>query len=273
MAQADKSRLIRPRLVAGTAVSVAAHLGLVILLGSAPGAVGSSGAPHIALTFLAPGGEGEAAKTPRSMPDPEAPAPPRQMAKARRSVELVKIKPVAPLRIVKPRKPVKPKKAKIAKKPPKKVAKTVRRHSSKPLRRKARKVVARRAPRAAAPRRADTMAKRPIQTASRVTGDGQGLGGRSPIPFMTTVRFARRPAPAHYPPLSREREEEGVVVVRALVGANGFAGRVMVWKSSGYPRLDEAARKAVRKWNFMPARRGGRAAAAWVQIPVAFRIE
>jgi protein TonB len=37
-------------------------------------------------------------------------------------------------------------------------------------------------------------------------------------------------------------------------------------------RLDEAALVTVKKWRFVPARRGGEAVSAWVVVPIAFSL-
>lgn len=57
-------------------------------------------------------------------------------------------------------------------------------------------------------------------------------------------------APPPYPRLSRRLGEEGAVELLLSLGADGrvLAARVVV--SSGYPRLDEAAREAVLAWRF-----------------------
>ncbi|TCP08413.1 outer membrane transport energization protein TonB [Crenobacter luteus] len=67
--------------------------------------------------------------------------------------------------------------------------------------------------------------------------------------------YLNNPRPA-YPPLSLELGEEGKVLMRVLVSAAGRAESVEVAKSSGFPRLDRAARTAVQEWRFTPARRG-----------------
>jgi protein TonB len=46
-----------------------------------------------------------------------------------------------------------------------------------------------------------------------------------------------------------------------------------VHESSGHARLDEAAREAVGRWRFVPAKQGTRALAAWVLVPVRFALE
>ncbi len=85
-------------------------------------------------------------------------------------------------------------------------------------------------------------------------------------------RFRSPPPPPVYPKPSIEREEEGVVLVRALVDPAGAPQRVVIWQSSGFALLDEAALEAVQGWRFEPMVRDGRAAASWVQVPVRFRL-
>jgi protein TonB len=84
--------------------------------------------------------------------------------------------------------------------------------------------------------------------------------------------YLENPAPA-YPALSRRIREEGRVVLRVLVSSAGIAERVQVRSSSGYTRLDEAARTTVARWRFVPAKRGEQPTAAWVLIPISFELE
>jgi protein TonB len=83
------------------------------------------------------------------------------------------------------------------------------------------------------------------------------------------AEYLHNPAPS-YPPLSRRRGEQGTVMLMVKVSAEGFAQRVEVHESCGYPRLDAAALEAVRAWRFVPARRGDAAVAASVLVPIAF---
>lgn len=77
-----------------------------------------------------------------------------------------------------------------------------------------------------------------------------------------------------YPLTSKRLGEEGRVLVRVLILANGSAEEVQVLKSSGYPRLDSAAVEHVqRDWRFVPARLHGEAIAAWGRFGVTFQIE
>ncbi len=84
--------------------------------------------------------------------------------------------------------------------------------------------------------------------------------------------YLQNPKP-QYPSLSRRMGEEGRVMLRAYVLPSGQPETVELKQSSGSVRLDEAALAAVRKWRFVPARRGGETVAAWVVIPITFRLE
>ncbi len=95
-------------------------------------------------------------------------------------------------------------------------------------------------------------------------------------PAVTSARFdadyLQNPKPT-YPPMSRRLNEEGKVLLRVHVGADGNALEVEVKQSSGFPRLDAAARSAVSRWRFVPARRGSDAVDAWVAVPIVFSLE
>jgi len=84
--------------------------------------------------------------------------------------------------------------------------------------------------------------------------------------------YLKNPAPP-YPPLSRRMGEEGKVILRVSVTAQGAADSVEIRTSSGSPRLDEAAQKTVRNWKFIPAKRGDLAVQSWVLVPIIFKLE
>lgn len=84
--------------------------------------------------------------------------------------------------------------------------------------------------------------------------------------------YLRNPAPP-YPPLARRMGEEGKVMLRVAVNALGSADSVEIKTSSGSNRLDEAARKTVLNWKFIPAKRGETAIASWVLVPIIFKLE
>lgn len=59
------------------------------------------------------------------------------------------------------------------------------------------------------------------------------------------------------PPASVRLGEFGVVVLKVIVGANGFVSHAEVSKSSGFARLDNAALQGAKKVKFRPATRDG----------------
>jgi len=83
--------------------------------------------------------------------------------------------------------------------------------------------------------------------------------------------YLQNPAPA-YPALSRRAGEQGKVLVRVVVRPDGVPEAVELRQSSGAVRLDEAALAAVRKWRFVPARRGDMPVTAAVIVPVVFSL-
>lgn len=76
-----------------------------------------------------------------------------------------------------------------------------------------------------------------------------------------------------YPPLSKRMREEGRVMLRVFVSADGRAEKVEISQSSGSPRLDRAASSSVSRWRFVPARQGEQNVASWVLVPVIFKLE
>ncbi|MFZ6748990.1 energy transducer TonB [Undibacterium sp. Ren11W] len=83
--------------------------------------------------------------------------------------------------------------------------------------------------------------------------------------------YLNNPAPA-YPLISRRQGEFGKVLLLVQVTPHGTAAQVEIKQSCGFPRLDEAALEAVRKWHFVPARHGDVAVAASVVVPLSFKL-
>lgn len=79
--------------------------------------------------------------------------------------------------------------------------------------------------------------------------------------------------PPPYPPLSKRLGEQGKVVVRAFIEANGTATKAEIRTSSGYERLDQAALQTVLKWRYVPGKRAGAAEAMWFNVPIHFVLE
>ncbi len=94
----------------------------------------------------------------------------------------------------------------------------------------------------------------------------------APVPVVTDARFRAPPTPPDYPRRAVELGQRGIAVLRALVQPDGSTSEIVLWRSSGFVLLDDAALGAVRRWRFEPARRGGDAILAWVEIPVRFEL-
>jgi protein TonB len=56
------------------------------------------------------------------------------------------------------------------------------------------------------------------------------------------------------------------------VSERGRVQDILVERSAGYQELDLAALKAVKKWQFEPAKQGSRPVAVWVMLPVHFNL-
>lgn len=99
----------------------------------------------------------------------------------------------------------------------------------------------------------------------------------APAPVaVTAARFnaayLNNPEPK-YPPLSRRLGEEGKVLLKVRVLADGNPASVDLEKSSSFERLDEAAKQAVARWRFVPAKRGDEPIEASVIVPIVFRLD
>lgn len=84
--------------------------------------------------------------------------------------------------------------------------------------------------------------------------------------------YLNNPKPP-YPPLSKRMGEQGKVVIRTLIGADGVATEASIQKSSGFDRLDQAALATARKWRYVPGKRAGVAEAMWFNVPFTFVLE
>ena len=97
---------------------------------------------------------------------------------------------------------------------------------------------------------------------------------RSPAPARTAagvnINQCEKP---EYPGASRRLEEEGTVALRFLVGVDGKVIQSEVEKSSGFKRLDEAARAGLSKCQFRPALVDGKPEQAWASIKYTWRLE
>ena len=83
--------------------------------------------------------------------------------------------------------------------------------------------------------------------------------------------YLHNPKPK-YPNLSITRNEQGTVRLLVLVGADGKAKEVKIKTSSGFERLDLAARDAVLGWIFVPGKRAGVPEEMWYELTMPFKL-
>lgn len=115
----------------------------------------------------------------------------------------------------------------------------------------------------------------PQPTAEAVVTKPAATVAAAPVaasPPLFNAAYLRNPAPV-YPAVARRNGDEGTVMLRVLVNAEGAPVRVELDQSSGSGPLDGAALAAVKGWRFVPARRGTQNIEGWVRVPVVFRLE
>jgi protein TonB len=102
------------------------------------------------------------------------------------------------------------------------------------------------------------------QTATRATG---------PTIPARPDRASGNPQPV-YPELSRERGEQGWVLLTVHVEPDGTPDAATVTESSGYPRLDDSARdRVLRYWHFDPALKAGQPVASTIDLWFSFQLK
>lgn len=104
----------------------------------------------------------------------------------------------------------------------------------------------------------------------------------APAPAVPTAPARTRASEANYaasnrlppyPRLSQINNEEGTVLLRVLVRADGTAGNIEIKKSSGYPLLDKSASTTVQTWRFTPATVNGKPVDEWYEVPIPFKLQ
>jgi protein TonB len=101
------------------------------------------------------------------------------------------------------------------------------------------------------------------------TGD---VRAKADSPPLVDASFSGN-RPPDYPAMSRRIGEQGVVALRVMIGIDGRASEVLVTRSSGSARLDQAAIAAIRQWRFIPAQQGGRPVSQWYDWRWEFRLK
>jgi protein TonB len=110
----------------------------------------------------------------------------------------------------------------------------------------------------------------PVETAP--VAEAQPDQATAPIGSLQELKATSRVEPT-YPAASRRAGEEGSVMLRVFVDPNGRPQQVLVDRSSGHSRLDDAAVKAVQRWKFQPATSGSGPIGSWSRVTITFRLQ
>ncbi|BEV16528.1 energy transducer TonB [Herbaspirillum sp. DW155] len=92
-----------------------------------------------------------------------------------------------------------------------------------------------------------------------------------PALVTSGVQYLIPPQPV-YPAAARRRGDEGEVLLRVLINAQGGVEHIALERSSGIASLDQAAREAVARARFQPYVEQGRAQPAYVVVPIKFQL-
>ncbi|MCB6183710.1 energy transducer TonB [Leeia sp. TBRC 13508] len=88
---------------------------------------------------------------------------------------------------------------------------------------------------------------------------------------VSALSYIRAPQP-QYPAASSRLNEHGRVTLKVMVDEFGRVMEINVQTSSGFSRLDEAAKRAVQQASFKPYVENGRPLKAWALVPIDFGI-
>ena len=109
----------------------------------------------------------------------------------------------------------------------------------------------------------------PVADAAPKAAPAAPSAGSGPVAVANLNTNLLNGSAPSYPMSSRRKREQGMVVLRLVISADGRVTDISVSRSSGFDALDEAAVAAVRKWRWSPTVRDGRPVpiTGLVQIP------
>ena len=120
----------------------------------------------------------------------------------------------------------------------------------------------------------------PVNAIAAVSNTPQPVAPPSPVPVASAppavtaaVISASSCEKPEYPSASKRLEEEGTVQLKFLVGVDGKVLESAVEKSSGFRRLDEAARAGLAKCQFKPGTVDGKPQQSWASMKYTWRLE
>jgi protein TonB len=94
-----------------------------------------------------------------------------------------------------------------------------------------------------------------------------------PVRTQPVIDAKRSCAEPEYPSASRRLEEEGTVLLRFLIDVDGKVVQSEVQSTSGYPRLDEAARQALSRCQFKPGTLDGKPEQSWASMKYTWKLQ
>ena len=125
----------------------------------------------------------------------------------------------------------------------------------------------------------------PVNAIAAVSNTPQPVAPPSPLPAQSNPQPVSPPVQTaavisaascekpDYPSASKRLEEEGTVQLKFLVGVDGKVIESAIEKSSGFRRLDEAARAGLSKCQFKPATLDGKPQQSWASLRYTWRLE
>jgi TonB family protein len=100
------------------------------------------------------------------------------------------------------------------------------------------------------------------------TSSGQSTNGDT-APHASQGMAFRPP----FPPGAGKNHEQGVVLLKVLVGVDGSAHKVEADPDNkASPELTKAASEAAIKWQYPPQQQKGKMAEEWIRVPVLFSL-
>jgi len=93
-----------------------------------------------------------------------------------------------------------------------------------------------------------------------------------PFPVVRPRPIAGPRGVDRYPNASIKAKESGTVVMKICVTSQGNVDKVELARSSGFPRLDQAALSMAAEYRFRPAMREGHPVAACAQYNIIFKV-
>jgi TonB family protein len=92
-------------------------------------------------------------------------------------------------------------------------------------------------------------------------------------PDFVLPSLKEAPVPIRYPRWAVQEGWEGTFVIAVEILETGKVGRWKVLESTRHSPLDQAATRAVRRWQFYPAKEHGKPIVTCIQIPIRFELQ